>query len=284
MADPVLEPEPTTNLKPVGEPADRDIDYATVTETPGRGALRETLDALRTRYSLAADLGAGGDVLELACGPGMGLAYLARSARKVVGGDFDAGLVEQARAHYGDRFEIRQIDAADLPFGDGSFDLVLLLEAIYYLPDPGRFLREARRVLRPGGAVLICSANPEREDFNPSPFTHRYFSAGELATLLGECGFGAELAAAFPVTAAGAGGRLYAQLRNLAVKWHLIPKTMAGKELIKKILYRNLTPFPAELTVEGSCVPLETVDAGQPVTGYKVIYATGWVPAASSSR
>ena len=260
------------------------VDYATVTETPGTAALPETLDALRTRYDLAADLSAGGDLLEVACGPGIGLGYLQRRCARVVGGDCDEGLVDQARRHYGDRVRVDRLDAGALPYPDDSFDAVLLLEAIYYLPEPAAFVAEARRVLRPGGVLLICSANPERPDFNPSPFTFRYFSARELADLLADHGFTVELAAAFPVAAAGAAGRFYGLLRNVAVKLRLIPRTMGGKELLKRILYRNLQPLPAELTDQGDVVPLEAVPAQTAVTGHKVIYATGRLPEASVSR
>ena len=259
----------------MGEVKVADVDFSTVTETPGRGALPETLSALRTRYELAAELAQGKDVLELACGPGMGLGFLARKARRVVGGDFDAGLVQQALDHYGSRFEIQQMDASDLPFEDDSFDVILLLEAIYYLPDPEKFVSESKRVLRPGGVLLVCSANCERPDFNPSPFTHHYFSASELGTLLTNGGFEVELSAAFPTADEAAGGSFYSFLRNIAVKYHLIPKTMGGKELLKKILYRNLDPFPKELEDEGSLEPLVPVPSGATVEGFKVIFATG---------
>lgn len=260
------------------------IDYSTVTETPGRAALPETLDALRTRYELAAGLAGGGDVLEVGCGPGVGLGYLQQRCRCVVGGEYDVGLAATARRHYEHRLPICRLDAGDLPFTDAAFDLVLLLETIYYLPDPERFVREARRVLRPGGALLICSANCERPDFNPSPYTFRYFSAGDLGRLMEQQGFGVDLEAAFPVQEGAAATGLHGMLRSLAVKLRLIPRTMEGKERLKKMLYRNLQPLPNELTDQGRLVPLSKVTAGVPVTGFKVVYATGRVPAASSSR
>lgn len=262
----------------MGNDGDRQVDYATVTETPGRLAVPETLDALRTRYALAARLAAGKDVLELACGPGIGLGFLARSARRVVGGDCDEGLVKMAQDHYGDRVEIMLLDAERVPLPDAGFDVILLLEAIYYLPHAERFLAEARRLLRPGGAVLICSANPERPDFNHSPYTHRYFSARELGSLLAGQGFGVELAGAFPVGPEGAESAWRSAVRQAAVKLGLIPRSMAGKERIKRLFYRNLQPFPRELAAEGREVPLVSVPSDQPVTGFKVIFATGRLP------
>lgn len=254
------------------------IDYALVTETPGRLAAPEALDALRTRYALAARLAAGRDVLELACGPGIGLGFLARLARRVVGADCDAGLVSQARDHYAGRLEILQMDAQQVPLPDASFDVVLLLEAVYYLPQPDRFLSEARRLLRPGGQVLICSANPERPDFNPSPYTHRYFSGRELADLLTRHGFSAEVAGAFPAGQGGVEPPWRTAVRRMAVRCGLIPRSMAGKERIKRLFYRNLQPFPRELAEEGREVPLVPLDGDGPFTGFKVIFATGRLP------
>ena len=191
------------NLKQMIESGSQPQDYSSVTEMPGHGATGEQLSMLHTRYQFAAELADSKDVLELACGPGVGLGCLARPARTVVGGDFDAELVNSAVRHYGKRCEIRQINAEDLPFEDASFDLILLLEAIYYLPDPERFLSEARRVLRKDGTVLICSANCERPDFNPSPFTHRYFSAKALQELLLQHDFQVSVYGAYPVAPSG---------------------------------------------------------------------------------
>lgn len=65
------------------------------------------------------------EVLEVACEAGIGLGYLARNARKVIGGDYDGKLVQIAKGHYEDRVEVRQLDAHNLPFDDKSFDIVI---------------------------------------------------------------------------------------------------------------------------------------------------------------
>jgi len=59
------------------------IDYTTVTEMPGLKASREQLAMLYTRYAFAAKFCDGKDVLEVGCGAGQGLGYLATKARKV---------------------------------------------------------------------------------------------------------------------------------------------------------------------------------------------------------
>lgn len=251
-------------------------DYTTVTERPGGGATREQIAMLYTRYALARRLAKGKDVLEVACGCGPGLGYLARQARRVVGGDLEQSLLDTARDTYGDRVELRRFDAHELPFDDGSFDVLLLLEAVYYLEDPARFVREARRVLGPGGSLLIASANREWTLFNPSPFSRRYFSAAELKRLLESEGFAAEVFAGFPDAPAGLSSRVKRAVRKAAVSLNLIPKTMEGKERFKRLFYGALEPLPAELGEgEGEADALTPVTDDAPVTGHKVLYAVG---------
>ena len=103
---------------------------------------------LYTRYHLASQFSSGKDVLEVACGAGIGLGYLAKRARKAVGGDYSESLLRCVQSHYRSRVPLLRLDAHQLPFGDGSFDTVLLFETIYYLAEPGKFLDECSRVLR----------------------------------------------------------------------------------------------------------------------------------------
>jgi len=66
-----------------------------------------------------------------------------------------------------------------LPFDDASFDLVLCTEAFYYVPDPVHGAAEIRRVLRPGGAVIITC--PLVWEYDPTILEHRY-TGPELAS------------------------------------------------------------------------------------------------------
>ncbi|HKV87258.1 MAG TPA: hypothetical protein VJT78_04610, partial [Candidatus Dormibacteraeota bacterium] len=61
------------------------VDYTTVTETWGLAASPEQLAMQYFRYRMAAGLCDGRDVLEIGCGSGMGLPYLASRARRVIG-------------------------------------------------------------------------------------------------------------------------------------------------------------------------------------------------------
>src|SRR5580692_11436600 len=111
-------------------------DFSTVTEHPQQGATRIQLAMLSARYAWAAGHAEGKDVAEIACGAGLGLGWIAGLARSVEAGDLDDANCQLAMDTYAGRekIRIRHMDALDLPFPDASTDLLLLFEAIYYLP------------------------------------------------------------------------------------------------------------------------------------------------------
>ncbi len=249
-------------------------DYTTVTEKTGNPITHDQLFRMCNRYYFAASFCEGKDVLEVACGSGQGLGYLAKKARWVVGGDYTENLIRFAQTHYQGRVPLARLDGQALPFETGCFDVLLLHEAIYYLPDPGRFLDECRRVMRPGGVVLIVTANKDWSGFAPSPFSTRYFSAPELRALLNQRGFDVELLADFPVAATGARPKVVALIRKMAASLNLMPKTMKGKERYKRIFYGKLTPLPGE--IEAGMVEVShpiPISSESPVTTHKVLYA-----------
>jgi SAM-dependent methyltransferase len=250
--------------------------YTSVTEGPGVRVTREALSMICTRYAEAAKRAAGLDVLEAGCGAGLGLGWIAESARRVVGGELDVSLLKRAQSEYRDSIPLVRLDAHDLPFPSGSFDVVILYEALYYLDNAGGFVEEARRVLRPGGTLLLCSANREWSEFNPSPFSTRYFTAAEVAAMLKACGFAVEIFGAFP-TAEGASW--VGSVRRLAVTLGLVPKTMRGKELLKRLFYGGLEeigprvgPRSAPL---GQLTPLAVDDDAR---CFKVYFAVARLP------
>ncbi len=210
------------------------IDYTTVTEVPGNRVTREQLERMYHRYRFAANFSDGKAVLEVACGAGLGLGYLAKKAAKVYGGDYTENLLREAKEYYGEKIPLLRLDAHSLPFHPQSFDVLILYEAIYYLTRPEDFFKEARRLLRKGGVLLIATVNKDWSEFNPSPFSTRYFSVPELTELLKSEGFEPEVYGAFSVLPKGLKDKLIAIVRRVAVGLHLIPKTMKGKELLKR--------------------------------------------------
>jgi len=251
--------------------------YTSVTELPGRKASREQLVRLYGRYHFASQFCDGRYVLEAACGSGIGLGYLARRAKKMVGGDIDEHILSFAQENYKGRNNIQlcRFDAHQLPLKDTSFDVVILYEAIYYLAHPEKFLAECRRVLRKGGILLICTANKDCPGFSKSPFSFRYFSCLELLTLLKQHNFDVELFGDCPVATQGSiKQKLMSTIRRIAVVLGLIPKTMKGKEILKRIFFGKLSTIPGEIK-DGKVKyrPPVPISSNSPSSQYRVLFA-----------
>lgn len=246
--------------------------FVNVTEVDGRIS-EEQLERMCNRYYWARQFIEGKDVLEVACGAGQGLGYLAQHARFVAGGDISPQVLAAARATYGDTIETRVFDAAQMPYPDGSFDVVLLFEAIYYLPDIDAFFKEARRVLRPGGEVLIATANKDLFDFVPSPYSVAYYGVQELGAMFDRHGFDTRFWGFIDTSTVSVRQRLLRPVKAAASRLGLMPKTMAGKELLKKLFFGSLVDMPKSILD----TPLEyreptDLTPGEPTTRHKVIY------------
>lgn len=245
--------------------------FLTVTELAGEDVVPEQIARMTDRYQWASGIGAGHDVLEVACGTGQGLGLLAASARSVTAGDLSPAMVDKARAHYGDRVDLQVLDATDLPFEAGSFDVIIIFEAIYYLPDLSLFLAEARRVLRPGGELLIATANPDLSDFNPSPYSQRYYGSRELAEVVAAAGFSASLFGNTPVDELSARQRLLRHVKRAAVNVGVMPKTMRGKAVLKRLVFGDLVPMPVELAPTSAAPVLTPISTEVPDRVHKVL-------------
>lgn len=131
-------------------------------------------------------------VLEIGCGEGYGTAYLAAAGAYVVGVDYDRlTTLHAARTYPGIGFVRGNLAA--LPVADRSADAVVSLQVIEHVWDHPQFLAECRRVLRPGGVLVVST--PNRLTFSPGRDTptnlfHTHeFTATELGSLVVRCGF-----------------------------------------------------------------------------------------------
>ena len=137
----------------------------------------------------------GATVLEAGCGEGYGADLLAGVARKVIALDYDQLTAAHVARTYPRVLTVRG-NLATLPLADESVDVVANLQVIEHLWDQHGFLVECRRVLRPGGRLLVTT--PNRITFSPgrdtplNPFHTRELSPSELDSLLREAGFEVE--------------------------------------------------------------------------------------------
>ena len=112
------------------------------------------------RYAFAARLAHGKRTLDAGCGAGYGSAELAAHADSVTGADVAAEAMEFARAHYRlPNLAFEQASCDQLPHPDACFDLVVAFEVIEHLERWHDFLLEARRVLAPGGQLIVSTPN-----------------------------------------------------------------------------------------------------------------------------
>ena len=139
------------------------------------------------------------DVLEIGCGSGQNLEQLARrhGAGFVAGIDPSDVMVRLASRRLRGQIErgqvdVRRAEAARLPFEPAQFDAALAVHVLYFWPDARIELREIRRVLRPGGVLVIGFRpdDPEARASLPASVYHLR-SATELEKLLLENGFDA---------------------------------------------------------------------------------------------
>jgi ubiquinone/menaquinone biosynthesis C-methylase UbiE len=248
-------------------------DFLSVTELAGDDVTVEQVDRMCQRYYWAGNYCQGKDVLEVACGTGQGAGYLADLARSYRAGDYSEKILEIARGHYNERIKFQQLDAQQLPFENGSFDVVVLFEAIYYLPSAERFVTECRRVLHRGGKVLIATANKDLYDFNPSPHSSSYYGVSELHDLFRRYGFAPSFFGNTPVDGLSWRQRMLRPIKKFVTNSGLMPKTMAGKKMLKRFVFGTLVPMPAEI-VAGMVPYVDPVPipADRPDRKHKVLY------------
>jgi len=124
---------------------------------PVRAAIQRRFEAPRLRR-MGGDV-AGGTVLEIGCGRGVGtrIALEQFHARRVDAFDLDPRMVARARDRlvpYADRVALWVGDATMIPARNGTFDAVFDFGIIHHVPDWRRALAEVSRVLKPGGLFL----------------------------------------------------------------------------------------------------------------------------------
>jgi SAM-dependent methyltransferase len=144
------------------------------TSSLGWAGIAEAVAALR--------LSAAGTLLDLACGRGgYGREIAARTGARLIGVDFSAEAVRQAREQarrLGATADFRVGDLAATGLADGAATAVLRFDAIQFAPQPGAAYREIRRILAPGGRVVLTNWEPREPGDERLPARLRHVDLG----------------------------------------------------------------------------------------------------------
>lgn len=162
--------------------------------------------ALTERFVVALGEAAQGSVLDVACGPGILSAAVAKSARDVVAFDLTPRMLTKARQRCAaaglDNVSFREGNAAELPFADATFDAAVTRLSVHHFDRPERVMSEIFRVVRPGGrfvvADVISSEVAQESELQNAieilrdPSHVRMLPGSELTSLVEEAGFAIE--------------------------------------------------------------------------------------------
>ncbi len=166
MGEIIVWPKPSTPLPFTGE---------RLTTTYGGQTEIEHLH----RYLMAREWCRDKDVLDVASGEGYGTALLAQVARRAVGVEIAPDAVDHAnRAYKAENLSFLVGDARSLPSPDATFDVVTSFETIEHFAEQQLFLSEIRRVLRPGGLLIVST--PDRDNYSPAESAANPFHVREL--------------------------------------------------------------------------------------------------------
>ena len=115
-----------------------------------------------------------GDVLDIACGDGVLAELMTGQARSVTGVDISPTLIAAARERLKGDAHVTFIEADmhALPLGPASFDHVFLMHALAYTKHPQEAIREAARVLRPGGRLVVSALNAHAHKATMQAYDH----------------------------------------------------------------------------------------------------------------
>jgi ubiquinone/menaquinone biosynthesis C-methylase UbiE/DNA-binding transcriptional ArsR family regulator len=176
--------------------------------------LRDELYGLSfTTHALVALLPRDCVIADLGCGTGQAAAFLAPYAGKVIGVDNSAAMLKAARRRTADanNVELRRGNLDSLPIEERTCDAALLLLALTYMPEPLGVLREALRILKPGGRVVVVDLLlHDREDFRRQ-MDQRWngFAPAGFEAMLAESGFASSMVRSLPAEAKVKGPGLF---------------------------------------------------------------------------
>lgn len=143
------------------------------------------------RYYLAMDFVKAKKVLDVASGEGYGAALMAKSAGQVTGVDIDPEAIAHANRKYAnDQLRFETGDIYSLPLNNDEFDVITSFETIEHVGDHQKAMKELKRVLRPGGMLIISTPDHKSTHHHASngqnPYHLKELDADGFVSLLSE--------------------------------------------------------------------------------------------------
>jgi SAM-dependent methyltransferase len=131
------------------------------------------------RYAIAMEYVKDKVVLDIACGEGYGSNLLSKNAREVTGIDMDSKTINQASKKYSkNNLKFIQGKVEDIPVAENSFDVVVSFETLEHTKEHKKIFQEIKRVLKPGGLVIIST--PEKKYYTDLPGSQNPFHMKEV--------------------------------------------------------------------------------------------------------
>ena len=126
-------------------------------------------------------------ILDVGCGTGQHLQMYRKFGCELHGIDTSPAMLEVARATLGEEADLRLVDAAQMPYESGTFDLVMAMLALHEMDPATRAcaLQEMKRVVRSAGRILLI-------DFHPGPIDLREAWSAKLIITLSELAAGGD--------------------------------------------------------------------------------------------
>ena len=150
---------------------------------------------------------------DLGCGTGNVSAMLAPFVARVIGVDGSPAMLEAARRSVSglDNVEVREGDLEALPIADRTLDVATLFLVLHHVADPGRVIREAARVMKPGARLLIVDMEPHEDEQLADRMGHVWlgFDPMSIERNLVRAGFGRIVVRSLPADRAATGPGLF---------------------------------------------------------------------------